>query len=134
MHLCVRSYIYSPSVLVLFFRFSTVNYKGNEEMALIIVKLIMCQEPCYEMHLIYTDPFNPYNNDTEPETQRWVTVTVSYRARFWTHLVGPVLFCLSNDPTASATGCFIHLKHVDKPGRIFRICKLLKPDQSSNEQ
>lgn len=99
MHLCVRCYTYFPSFFVLFFRFATVNstnYKGNEETALMIyVKFIMCQETCYEMHLIYTDPFNPHNNDTGPETQRWVTVTVSYRAKFepsW--LVLSCSFCL----------------------------------------
>lgn len=42
----------------------------KETALMIYVKFIMCQETCYEMHLIYTDPFNPHNNDTEPETHR----------------------------------------------------------------
>lgn len=85
MHLFVRHYIYFPSFLVLFFSSATVNstnYKGNGEMDLIIfVKLITCQGLCHEIHLIYTDPFNPHNNDTEPETHR-DEITISYGARF----------------------------------------------------
>lgn len=64
---------------------------------IIYVKLIMFQGLCYETHLIYpfTDPFNPHDNDRQPETHT-DEVTVSYRIRFlnpvgWSCLVLSVL-------------------------------------------